>query len=76
MTPQTYAQIGAALFNKDWVYLMRDMLDIRRPVAEQIAIAAAHGRSYDMPPGIEKPLRKALEAKIAECQAGLEVLGQ
>lgn len=39
-----------------------------------IAFHAAHGRPYEVPPGIEGPLRKALEDKIAECQAALTAL--
>jgi hypothetical protein len=74
IAPRTYAAVGEALFNKDWVYQMRALLDIRKPVAEQIAYHAAHSLPYDVPEGIETPLRQALAAKIEQCRQALELL--
>lgn len=74
ISPKTYAQIGEALYNRDWVYLMRELLDIRKPVAEQIAYHAAHGLPYEMPPIDIAILRKRLDAKVAECADALIAL--
>lgn len=74
MTPKVYAQIGEALFNKDWVYQMRALLDLRKPEAEQIAVHAARGLAYPMPAGLERPLRAALEAKRDQVRAALTAL--
>jgi hypothetical protein len=74
IAPRTYAAVGEALFNKDWVYQMRALLDIRKTVAEQIGYHAARGLPFDMPDRIEAPLRGALIAKIEQCRRALEQL--
>lgn len=76
MSPSIYAQAGQALFNKDWVSYMWPLLDIRRTVGYDIAYANAHEKPYDMPPGLEEPLRQALAAKMAACAEALLALDE
>lgn len=75
LTPTTYAQIGSALFDKDWVFPMRRLLDIDVKTATGIAHAFGQKTDYPMPELDEEALRVALEEKIAACRAALEVLG-
>lgn len=74
ITTIRYAQIGRALYDKEWVYRMRELLDIRKDEGEQIAFHAAHRQPYPIPRGIAAPLREALEAKRDQVLAALEML--
>jgi hypothetical protein len=53
---------------------MRELLDIRKPVAEKIAWCAAHNLPYDMPEGIEEKLGDALDAKVKQVAEALVAL--
>lgn len=74
LTPTSWALAGEALFNQDWVYGMRRLLDIRKENAEQIAYANAHHLPFEIPPRLRRPIHDALLAKIAQCQAAIDVL--
>lgn len=74
LNPQSYALAGEALFNKDWVYGMRALLDIRKTNAEQIALANAHSRPFEIPARLQQPIYDALQAKIMQCLVAIEAL--
>ena len=74
LTTVRYAQIGRALYDKDWVFRMRELLDIPKSEGEQIAFHAARREPYPVPRGIAAPLREALLAKRDLVLAALEML--